>query len=83
MVGYFTVNENLKDDLIDWNWLLNRQAFEKKEYTKLFRFGKPIENKNQWASKHRCYLEAGGLKWQKINRMKTSFMIRVRIAGKN
>jgi CheY-like chemotaxis protein len=45
MVGYFTVNENLKDDFIDWNWLLKRQAFEKKEYTKLFRFGKPIKIK--------------------------------------
>jgi hypothetical protein len=45
MVGYFTINENLKDDFIDWDWLLNRQAFEKKEYTKLFRFEKPIKIK--------------------------------------
>jgi hypothetical protein len=45
MVGYFTVNENLKDDFIDWNWLLKKQTLEKKEYTKLFRFGKPIKIK--------------------------------------
>ncbi|MFQ5823001.1 MAG: PEP/pyruvate-binding domain-containing protein [bacterium] len=42
MVGYFTVNSYLNEGFIDWDWLLQQNAFEETTYTKLLRFKKPI-----------------------------------------
>ncbi len=42
MIGYFTVNESQQQGFIDWDWLLSQEPLEKKQYTKLFRFDKPL-----------------------------------------
>jgi hypothetical protein len=42
MIGYFTVSESQKQDFLQWDWLLSQSPMEKKKYTKLFRFDKPL-----------------------------------------
>ncbi len=42
MIGYFTVDESQQQGSLDWDWLLNQSTFDKKRYTKLFRFDKPL-----------------------------------------
>jgi hypothetical protein len=42
MIGYFTVDESQQQGSLDWDWLLNQSPLEKKQYTKLFRFDKPL-----------------------------------------
>jgi hypothetical protein len=42
MIGYFTVNESRQQDFLNWDWLLSQLPMEKKRYTKLFRFDKPL-----------------------------------------
>ncbi len=45
MVGYFSVNEHKHQGFVDWDWLLNQNPIESKEFTKLLRFEKPIQIK--------------------------------------
>ena len=42
MVGYFTVNTIHKTGFINWDWLLARKPYAKKEFTKHLRFKKPL-----------------------------------------
>lgn len=42
MIGYFTVDESQQHGFLNWDWLLNQSPLEKKKYTKLFRFDKPL-----------------------------------------
>jgi hypothetical protein len=42
MVGYFTVNTIHKTGFINWDWLLSRKPYAKKEFTKHLRFKKPL-----------------------------------------
>jgi hypothetical protein len=42
MIGYFTVDESQQQGFLNWDWLLNQSPLEKKQYTKLFRFDKPL-----------------------------------------
>ena len=42
MVGYFTVNTIHKNGFINWDWLLSRKPYAKKEFTKHLRFKKPL-----------------------------------------
>jgi hypothetical protein len=42
MVGYFTVNEYQQQGFLNWDWLLGQSPCESKQYTKLFRFDKPL-----------------------------------------
>jgi hypothetical protein len=42
MIGYFTVNESQQQGFLNWDWLLQQPPLEKKQYTKLFRFNKPL-----------------------------------------
>jgi CheY-like chemotaxis protein len=42
MIGYFTVGTNVNQSFIDWDWLLNQKPEEKKNFTKLIRFKKPL-----------------------------------------
>ncbi len=42
LVGYFTVDTHKHEGFINWDWLLKQEAEEKKIFTKLLRFEKPI-----------------------------------------
>lgn len=42
MVGYFTVNAQLGNGFIDWDWLLAKKPHDRKEYTRHIRLKKPI-----------------------------------------
>ena len=42
MIGYFTVNDSSNKSFVDWDWLLQQEPVEVKEYTRLIRFNKPI-----------------------------------------
>ena len=42
MIGYFTVNESQQQGFLNWDWLLKQSPLGKKQYTKLFRFDKPL-----------------------------------------
>jgi hypothetical protein len=42
MIGYFTVDESQHQGFLNWDWLLDQSPLEKKQYTKLFRFDKPL-----------------------------------------
>ena len=41
-VGYFTVNSQDENDIIDWDWLKNQTSQEELKYTKHLRFDKSI-----------------------------------------
>lgn len=42
MVGYFTIDTIHKKGFINWDWLLSRKPYAKKEFTKHLRFKKPL-----------------------------------------
>jgi CheY-like chemotaxis protein len=42
MVGYFTIDTIHKKGFINWDWLLSRKPYAKKEFTKHLRFNKPL-----------------------------------------
>jgi CheY-like chemotaxis protein len=42
MVGYFTIDSHKHEGFINWDWLLEQNPVEKKFYTKLLRFEKPV-----------------------------------------
>jgi hypothetical protein len=42
MIGYFTVNATSTKSFVDWDWLLQQEPIEVKEYTRHIRFNKPI-----------------------------------------
>jgi len=42
MVGYFTINTIHKKGFINWEWLLSRKPYAKKNFTKHLRFKKPL-----------------------------------------
>lgn len=42
MVGYFTVNADNHQGIIDWEWLLAQEPLEKLRYTRLIRFDGPL-----------------------------------------
>jgi hypothetical protein len=42
MVGYFTVDSHKHEGFINWKWLLEQKPKEKKSFTKLLSFEKPI-----------------------------------------
>jgi hypothetical protein len=42
MIGYFTVNSQLENGFLNWDWLLNKKPFAQKKFTKHLRFKKPI-----------------------------------------
>ncbi len=42
MIGYFTINDLKGDGYLDWNWILNKQPVESKQFTKHFRFEKSL-----------------------------------------
>jgi hypothetical protein len=42
MVGYFTVNEYVKEGFVDWTWLMARDPIESKAFTRLLRFENPL-----------------------------------------
>ncbi len=41
-IGYFTVSSGSDSSFVDWEWLLNQQAEEAKEFTRLLHFEKPV-----------------------------------------
>jgi CheY-like chemotaxis protein len=42
MVGYFTINETKGQGKVDWEWLKAQKPIEKKAFTHLLRFTKPL-----------------------------------------
>ena len=42
MIGYFTINSFKNDGFLNWDWLLNKEAKEKKKYTRHLQFNNPI-----------------------------------------
>jgi CheY-like chemotaxis protein len=42
MIGYFHVNTQKQNGVIDFDWLNKQKTIEKKEYTKLIHFDKPV-----------------------------------------
>ncbi len=42
MVGYFTVDSHKQEGFINWEWLQDQKPKEKKTFTKLLRFEKPV-----------------------------------------
>jgi CheY-like chemotaxis protein len=42
MIGYFTVNPQDGQGLLDWDWLLNLRPTETKEFTRLLRLDHPV-----------------------------------------
>lgn len=42
MISYFTVNSKIKDNFIDWDWLLSIQPAEEKKYVKHLKLENPI-----------------------------------------
>lgn len=42
MVGYFTIHSEIKEGLLDWDWLLHQPAIEKKKFINHVRCKKPI-----------------------------------------
>jgi hypothetical protein len=42
LVGYFTVDTHKHEGFINWDWLLKQEPEEKKIFTKLLHFEKPI-----------------------------------------
>ncbi|GBD88823.1 phosphoenolpyruvate synthase [bacterium BMS3Abin03] len=42
MIGYFTINPEQNEGILDWDWLLNIKPFERKHYTRHLRFKEPI-----------------------------------------
>jgi CheY-like chemotaxis protein len=42
MVGYFTINETKSQGKVDWQWLKAQKPIEKKTFTHLLRFTKPL-----------------------------------------
>jgi CheY-like chemotaxis protein len=41
-IGYFTVNSELKDGFLDWEWLLKKRSVEQNEYVRHLQFRKPL-----------------------------------------
>jgi hypothetical protein len=42
MIGYFTVNPQDQQGVLDWEWLMKITPVEKKEFTRLLRFKNPV-----------------------------------------
>ncbi|MCX7832738.1 MAG: histidine kinase [Ignavibacteria bacterium] len=42
MIHYFTINSKIKDNFIDWEWLLSLPPIEEKKYVKHIRLDNPI-----------------------------------------
>ncbi len=42
MIGYFTVDSHKHEGFINWDWLLEQDPAEKKQFTRLLRFEKPL-----------------------------------------
>ena len=42
MIGYFTVNATSTKSFVDWDWLLQQEPIEIKEFTRHIRFNNPI-----------------------------------------
>ncbi|MBU1708071.1 histidine kinase, partial [bacterium] len=42
MIGYFTVNPDTGEGMLDWKWLAKQKAVEEKKYVRHLRFEEPI-----------------------------------------
>jgi hypothetical protein len=41
-IGYFTINSDLKNDFIDWDWLTAQKPVKERSYTRHLRFDEPL-----------------------------------------
>jgi len=41
-VGYFTVNPDVGEGIVDWNWLTSQEALEERGCVRHLRFAEPL-----------------------------------------
>jgi CheY-like chemotaxis protein len=66
MVGYFTVNSFSNEGFVDWEWLLNQEPADRKEFVRHLRFDKPAVVKMNGHS-HRGVILKPGVNSQRGN----------------
>jgi hypothetical protein len=59
-IGYFTVNSDLKNEFIDWEWLARQTSVREGKFARHLCFDKPLKVKMNGRSNQGVILKPGG-----------------------